>query len=309
MVLNLRMASNPGPYRTCSKARAFLPRTYSRNRRDCEDGQTDRLPSCPIDILAPKPHTASMSRLLRTLCITLLLAFVFLHSGKLPKVYPVFAAYTLVTTLLVLSIFTWKIFPECFIEGRGLTPFKVYSEYVICTISLVNIYLLGKNREKFEGKIFHLLMWSMLCTIISELAFTFYISNYGFSNLVGHYFKIFSFFLVYQAIIKTGIEEPFELVFRDLNMANISLTNEIKVRKKTERQREELISELKAALDEIKTLRGILPICSHCKKIRDDKGSWNQLEKYIHDHSDAQFSHGICPDCIKEHYPEIKLDL
>ena len=62
--------------------------------------------------------------------------------------------------------------------------------------------------------------------------------------------------------------------------------------------------ELTEALAEIKTLRGILPICSHCKQIRDDEGYWHQIEAYIHSHTEANFSHGICPDCIKVHYPE-----
>ncbi|MBU0971283.1 MAG: response regulator [Proteobacteria bacterium] len=62
---------------------------------------------------------------------------------------------------------------------------------------------------------------------------------------------------------------------------------------------------LQLALDEIKTLRGIIPICAHCKKIRDDKGYWEQIETYLHEHSHAKFSHGICPDCIKTHYPDI----
>jgi AmiR/NasT family two-component response regulator len=62
--------------------------------------------------------------------------------------------------------------------------------------------------------------------------------------------------------------------------------------------------ELEKALAEIKTLRGILPICSHCKKIRDDKGYWNQIESYIRDHSEAEFSHSVCPDCLKKHYPK-----
>ncbi|MCP4672350.1 MAG: response regulator [Desulfobacula sp.] len=59
---------------------------------------------------------------------------------------------------------------------------------------------------------------------------------------------------------------------------------------------------LKKALEEIKVLKGILPICSHCKKIRDDKGDWNNLESYIQKHSDASFSHGICPECSEEFY-------
>ena len=56
--------------------------------------------------------------------------------------------------------------------------------------------------------------------------------------------------------------------------------------------------------DEVKALKGIIPICMHCKGIRDDKGYWNQLEKYITEHSEAQLSHGICEKCLKEHYPE-----
>lgn len=63
--------------------------------------------------------------------------------------------------------------------------------------------------------------------------------------------------------------------------------------------------ELQQALDEIKTLRGILPICMHCKKIRNDDGYWQQLEAYLSHHSEAEFSHGVCTDCIKTHYPEM----
>jgi hypothetical protein len=62
--------------------------------------------------------------------------------------------------------------------------------------------------------------------------------------------------------------------------------------------------ELQTALNEIKQLRGIIPICSSCKKIRDDAGFWHQVESYIHDHSEAEFSHSICPDCMKKLYPD-----
>jgi YesN/AraC family two-component response regulator len=64
------------------------------------------------------------------------------------------------------------------------------------------------------------------------------------------------------------------------------------------------VRELREALDHIKTLQGILPICMFCKKIRDDKGYWDQVEAYVSRHSGAQFSHSICPDCMKEHYPD-----
>ena len=61
------------------------------------------------------------------------------------------------------------------------------------------------------------------------------------------------------------------------------------------------------ALAKVKKLSGLLPICSHCKKIRDDKGYWNQIESYIHEHSEAEFSHGICQECAKKYYPDMDL--
>ncbi|NWH06239.1 hypothetical protein [Desulfobacter latus] len=66
--------------------------------------------------------------------------------------------------------------------------------------------------------------------------------------------------------------------------------------------------ELRNASENIKVLKGLLPICSSCKKIRDDKGYWNQIEEYIDKNSEASFSHGICPDCLKKLYPEFVSD-
>jgi CheY-like chemotaxis protein len=71
-----------------------------------------------------------------------------------------------------------------------------------------------------------------------------------------------------------------------------------------EEERERLIVELQEALAQVKTLSGLLPICMSCKKIRDDEGYWKQIEYYIQQHSEAKFSHGICPDCKTELYPE-----
>lgn len=68
--------------------------------------------------------------------------------------------------------------------------------------------------------------------------------------------------------------------------------------------KESLIKELQEALSNIQTLSGLLPICSSCKKIRDDTGYWHQVEDYIRSHSDTEFSHGLCPDCLKKLYPE-----
>jgi methyl-accepting chemotaxis protein len=75
-------------------------------------------------------------------------------------------------------------------------------------------------------------------------------------------------------------------------------------RNRAEREQARLIEELRRTLGEVKTLRGFLPICSSCKKIRRDQGSWQQIESYIREHSDAEFSHGLCPECAKALYPE-----
>ncbi len=85
---------------------------------------------------------------------------------------------------------------------------------------------------------------------------------------------------------------------------NKLLQQEIQDRKQAEEEREKLIKQLQETLAEIKTLSGLLPICASCKKIRDDKGYWNQIESYIMDHSEAQFSHSICHECAKKLYPE-----
>lgn len=79
-------------------------------------------------------------------------------------------------------------------------------------------------------------------------------------------------------------------------------------RNRAERERESLVEQLKQALAEVKTLGGLLPICAHCKKIRDDKGYWNQIELYIRRHSNANFTHSVCPECARHHYPELYLD-
>ncbi len=87
-------------------------------------------------------------------------------------------------------------------------------------------------------------------------------------------------------------------------VAGIELVHNIDQRKRMEQEREDLIRDLQEALANIKTLSGLLPICAACKRIRDDTGYWNQIEAYIRDHSEANFSHSICPDCARKLYPE-----
>jgi PAS domain S-box-containing protein len=278
---------------------------------------------------------------------------------------------------------------------------------------------LPDSEKKIEPKVFSLLTASMVLTIIAEFAFTFYVSVYGISNFIGHLFKIAAFYLVYKAIIVTGITRPNELLFRELKTSEAKLEQEhtrlqnyldiagvmllvvgsdhkiklvnkrgceilggdekeiigldffekflpqsrrgavlqifnrlmagelsqdeytegtmlnmqgkerifswhnavlydssgkvsgvlrsgedITERRLVEKEREDLIVKLTDALTQVKTLSGFLPICANCKKIRDDQGYWHAVERYVMEHSSAEFTHSLCPDCIQKLYPD-----
>ncbi|MBM4450797.1 MAG: PAS domain S-box protein, partial [Chloroflexi bacterium] len=139
------------------------------------------------------------------------------------RIWPTFLSYTVVTALLVVSIFYWKNFPACFVEGSGLTSFKVASEYIISIILAGAIYLLLQNRKQFDPRVLKLLIASIAVTIGAEMAFTLYTDVYGALNLVGHLLTIVSFYLIYRAVIVTGLKEPYALLFHDLNTSRDEL--------------------------------------------------------------------------------------
>lgn len=91
-----------------------------------------------------------------------------------------------------------------------------------------------------------------------------------------------------------------------ISVSVVKASRTITERVKVEAEREKLIQELQDALAEVKKLSGFLPICASCKKIRDDKGYWNQIEEYIRTHSEAEFSHSLCPDCTEQLYPDFR---
>lgn len=131
--------------------------------------------------------------------------------------------YFAVISFLLFTIFYWDIFPVCFVEGVGLTPFKIVSEYAISGILLSSMGVLIKKRRNFDQDVLRLLISSILITIGSELAFTLYVDAYDLSNLTGHCLKIISFYLIYKAVIETGIVKPFDLTFRNLKESENAL--------------------------------------------------------------------------------------
>lgn len=104
---------------------------------------------------------------------------------------------------------------------------------------------------------------------------------------------------------RAKISEPFGYILKPFDLHLVNITIEIGIYKhRMERERTKLVAELQEALSHVRTLSGMLPICAWCKKIRDDAGYWQEVETYIHRHSNAEFSHGICPDCQERYHRE-----
>ena len=149
----------------------------------------------------------------------------------------IFGGYTAVVSVLVAMVYSGN-FTDCFIEGKGLTTFKISSEYVISAFIIASLYFFYRKRKSFDNKVFLLIAASIVCTVLSEISFTEYVSVYGFANMVGHFSKLAAFCFIYQAILVTGIKEPFDLIFRDLKQAQETLLKskdalEEKVRERT----------------------------------------------------------------------------
>ena len=152
--------------------------------------------------------------------ISLLLAPLFLRRWLRPS--KVLWIYSAVTAVLVAVVFS-GLFPDCFVEGSGLTSFKKNSEYVISLVLVAAMAALWIRREDFERPVLRLLTLSIVFTILAELAFTFYIGVYDFSNMTGHFFKLVSFYLIYNALIATGLVSPYQLLFRNLKKSEEAL--------------------------------------------------------------------------------------
>ena len=88
----------------------------------------------------------------------------------------------------------------------------------------------------------------------------------------------------------------------------VIVLRDITERREAEQERERLLNDIQSALARVKALSGMLPICAGCKNIRDERGQWQELETYIAAHSEAEFSHGLCPQCVRQYYPELEID-
>jgi len=160
--------------------------------------------------------------------------------------------------------------------------------------------------------------------ILNSEIFNIVITDYNLGD--GIAFNIFDFVTDTPIILVTGVGDEeiavkamkagaYDYLIKDhqrnyLKVLPLTVANAIKHKKieddhkRMEEEREKLIAELQESLIKVKTLRGLIPICASCKKIRDDTGYWSEVENYVSKYSDAVFSHGICPDCFEKLYPE-----
>lgn len=133
-----------------------------------------------------------------------------------------FWVYTVATSLLLLSIMWLRIFPDCYIDGRGLTIFKITSEYLITLVILVAMLLFFRQHRQIDQVLYHVLMAAMACTALSELSFTLYVDVYGMMNFVGHIFKAAAYALIYAGVVLRGLDAPYETIFLDLKVSSVT---------------------------------------------------------------------------------------
>lgn len=138
--------------------------------------------------------------------------------------------------LMMAAIWPLRIFPECFVDGAGLTPFKIACEYVIAAVLALAAGLLWRRWEYLGQRQGGLLLMALIFNIASELSFTLYTDPYGTANFVGHIFKLVTVILVYHAIVEGTLRTPYGTLFRDLTALNRNLDAELHRRESTEAQ-------------------------------------------------------------------------
>ena len=148
--------------------------------------------------------------------ITILTAMRYLNKDKRLDESRMLRATLTFTALIIVSIFH-GVFPDCFIEGSGLTTFKIWSEYIICGILALSSYLLWKYKKSFEQNIYVLLQASIGFKILSELSFTLYTGPYGFLNFLGHFLMMTSIVFIYICLIKENLTRPYQVLFKNVN--------------------------------------------------------------------------------------------
>jgi hypothetical protein len=143
-----------------------------------------------------------------------------------------------------------------------------------------------------KKRIFTLILIEVIVVLVLTAVYEFMIEDFMFG-----YFK--------EGYESESLIERMEYIITTMIFIFIALIFPVTIIVRDSTKREQTLNKLQRALIDIKKLQGLLPICANCKKIRDDDGYWHQVEVYIKERSEAEFSHGLCPDCMKELYGEL----
>ncbi|BBB90543.1 MAG TPA: MASE3 domain-containing protein [Methylomusa anaerophila] len=173
--------------------------------------------------------------------------------GRIIKPFYVLITYAAASAVILLAVFSWHTFPLAFINGQGLTPFKVYSEYAICLILIASIILLMRHKHRFQPQVYQPLLIFFVFSILTELSFTFYKVVAGWESVIGHIFKIIAFFFLYRAVVVTSLNEPYDRVrnqARDLQEINAALEEEVMERQAAQESLRQMNAELETKVNE-----------------------------------------------------------
>ena len=208
--------------------------------------------------------------------MTLLTVIALYHRLECVNIPAAISGYFTLSGLLLWSILGSGVFPDCFLEGAGLTTFKIVSEYIITTAGLLATYLiLYKGKNLFSDPVRLMLVYSLMVGVIAELLFTGYTQVYGFANMLGHIFRFISDYFIYRALIRFTLIAPYQSLYREITEANKALdqksdelSREILKREKMDReifrlQSLNLVGEMAAAIghevrNPITSVRGYL---------------------------------------------------
>jgi PAS domain S-box-containing protein len=226
------------------------------------------------------------------LSISFLLAVLFVRRKFKPSL--VFAGYTVALALIFASIFWFGNFPTAFVDAagpdQGLTTFKIGSEFLISGIFACSIVLLFRARSGFSRSVLNPVVAALAVAIAAELIFTLYSDPFGVSNMLGHLLVVVSFFLIYRAIVETGIKKPYDLLFRnlkqketvlakeatELSQMNARLVEEVVERKKIENALVESSREWERTFDSVPDFIAVLD--SQYRIVRANKPMATQLD-------------------------------
>lgn len=189
-------------------------------------------------------------------CCSLFLAVLF-HRNRIRLTY-ILHIYFVVVILIIGSIFYWQIFPDCLLDGSGLTPFKKNSEYFLLLLTCATMVLLVYSRQTVSRKVFYLFLASLSTTVLSGFASTFDTGTYSISNLVSHLLKMVSIYLVFRVVLEEGLKKTFSQIFEELknnrdalDTANARLASEVASRIQIEKSNSQSLKEKETLLEEI----------------------------------------------------------